>query len=120
MDKKQMLTHLKKKLGVDEPVAATVVNELLAAKVMPRLAREQSVEKIAQLSALDERKAEIAVNEFIGVITDGPAIFEEVIGAYAEVAVTNGCDRCRDCFNCGKEMLQVMLTNPYAAGAIGL
>lgn len=108
MDKSEMLARLKKKLSVDEEQAELILNEMLAIKVVPNFFRKSAVERLALVTNMQDSKAELAVNEFVGTITSRPAIFEEVIGSFTQAAVTNGCDQCRDCFNCGKEAFQVL------------
>ena len=108
MDKLEMIAQIKKKTGVDEERAEVILNEMLAIKVVPNFFRKSAVERLTTVTGIEESKAEMAVNEFVGAVTARPAIFEEVVGSFTEAAVTNGCDQCRDCFNCGKEAFQAI------------
>ena len=119
MDKKEMVGQLSKRLNVAEASAETILNEMLAIKVVPNFFRKTAVERIVITSALAKDKAELAVNEFVGAVTDRPAVFEEIVGAFTEAALTNDCDRCRDCFNCGSEALSQLISLGDAGRALG-
>lgn len=119
MDKKEMVGQLSKRLNVAEASAETILNEMLAIKVVPNFFRKTAVERIVVTSALERDKAETAVNEFVGAITDRPAVFEEVVTAFTQAALTNDCDRCRDCFNCGSAALSQLAGLGDVGGALG-
>jgi hypothetical protein len=109
MNKNEMVAQLSERIGVEKGHAELMVNEILAIEVVPSLFRRSAVERITELTSLDRVKAELAVNEFVGAITDKPALFEEVVDRFTNVAVkTNNCRDCFDCDGCGNEMFAQM------------
>jgi hypothetical protein len=102
MEKKQIIEHLTTKLGIDADQGEAMLNEILAIHVVPNLFRQTAVQRMMEIAKVDKEQAERAVNEFVGAVTSRAALFEEVVGAFTNAAVTNKCDQCRDCFNCGK------------------
>lgn len=114
MDRTDFIKQISKKLRIDEDESATILNEILAIRVVPSVFRNAAVQRIANVSTVDKDKAELAVNEFVGTLTSRAALFEEVVEAFGTAAIKNECDVCRDCFNCGKEAFQDMLKSDIA------
>lgn len=101
MDRNEMINVLSQKLGVDQAESEKVLNEILSIQVVPNLFRKSAIQRIADITALDKNKAELAVNEFVGLATSRAALFEEVVQGFARgLATENKCDDCNGCDAC--------------------
>lgn len=117
MERSEMTKELAKRLNIDAEKAEVVLNEVLATRVIPDVFRQPAVERIASVARVEKDQAERAINQFVGMVTSRAALFEEVIRRVTEAGISNDCDSCRGCFNCGKAALSQLVTQP---GVLGL
>jgi hypothetical protein len=101
MNKAEIIKALTGKLKVDAEKAECVLNEILAVRIVPDAFRSAAEDKISEIANLDSKTASVAINEFVGIVTARPALFEEVVEGFAtQAGIEDSCRSCDGCRNC--------------------
>ncbi|MDH7578736.1 MAG: hypothetical protein QHH75_13185 [Bacillota bacterium] len=104
MKRAEFVNRLVEKAGLKPEAAEKALNEILAMRVVPKnlqMFRMAAEEKIMIATGADSRSAALAINEFVGAVTSRPALFKEVIEAFAKNAgIEDSCRSCDGCRNC--------------------
>jgi nucleoid DNA-binding protein len=96
VNKSELVNIVASRLSVDDNTADIAVNEILAVHILPDPFRRALVQKLIARSSLTEKKAEMAINEFIGRVTADAALFEEVTNGFLNAASCRSCNCCNE------------------------